>query len=106
MCSFYENLYSSKHINDENISTYLQDVTCPKLNDQEKKFCDSLPTIDECTDAVNNLKNNKSPGLDGLPGEFYKCFWKTIKPLFYDVLLCVFEKQELPFSQRLALITL
>ena len=65
-------------------------LTCPKLNDQEKKFCDSLPTIHECTDAVNNLKNNKSPGLDGLPGEFYKCFWKTIKPLFYDVLLCVF----------------
>ena len=87
MCSFYENLYSSKHMNDENISTYLQDVTCPKLNDQEKKFCDSLPTIDKCTDAVNNLKNNISPGLDGLPGEFYKCFWKTIKPLFYDVLL-------------------
>ena len=59
MCSFYENLYSSKHI-DENISTYLQDVTCPKLNDREL-FCDSLPTIDECTDAVNSLKNNKSP---------------------------------------------
>ena len=59
-----------------------------------------------CTDAVNNLNNNKSPSLAGLPGEFYKCFWRTIKPLFYDVLLCVFEKQELPFSQRLALITL
>ena len=37
MCSFYENLYSSNHINDENISSYLQDVTCPELNDQKKK---------------------------------------------------------------------
>ena len=71
MWSFYENFYSSDHINDENISTYLQDVTCPKLYVLEKKFCDSLPTIVECTDAVNNFKKNKSPDLDGLPGEFY-----------------------------------
>ena len=66
-----------------------------------KIVCDSLPTIDECTEAVHKI-NNKSPGLDGLLGEFYKCFWRN----FYDVLLRVFEKQELPFSQRLALITL
>ena len=46
MCPFYENLYIY-------VSTYLQYVKCLKLNDQEKKFCDSLPTIYECTDAVN-----------------------------------------------------
>lgn len=84
----------------------MNDVECPKLNNSEKEYCDSLPTIDECADAVNNLKNNKSPGLDGIPAEFYKCFWKTIGPLFYEVLLSIFDKQELPFSQRLALITL
>lgn len=77
-----------------------------KINDCERNSFYILPTIDECTDAVHNLKNNKSPGLDGFPGEFYKSLWKIIGPLFYDMLLCIFEKHELPFSQRLSLITL
>lgn len=42
-----KSIYSSNDITDENISTYLPDVTCPKLNDKEKEFCDSLLTIDE-----------------------------------------------------------
>ena len=43
--------------------------------------------------------------LTGLPSEFYKCFWNLIEPLFYEVLLTIFDNQELSFSQRLSLIT-
>ena len=43
--------------------------------------------------------------LTGLPSEFYKCFWNLIEPLFNEVLLTVFDNQELSFSQRLSLIT-
>ena len=50
------------------------------------------------------MKNNKPPDLDGLPSEFYKCFWTRMGPLFYEVLLTVFDNQELSFSQRLSLI--
>ena len=64
-----------------------------------------MPTIDECKEAVFNMKNNKSPGLDGLPCEFYKCFWNIIGSLFYEVLLSVFDNKELTFSQRISLIT-
>lgn len=42
----------------------------------------------------------------GIPCEFYKCFWGHIGSLFYEVLLSVFENQEMSFSQRLSLITL
>ena len=84
---------------------YIEKVDCPKLNTQDKEFCDKLPTLDECKDAVLNMKNNKSPGLDCLPSEFYKCFWNLIGPLFYEVLLTVFDNKELSFSQRLSLIT-
>lgn len=31
---------------------------------------------------VNNLKNNRSPGLDGISAEFYECSLKTMGPLF------------------------
>ena len=86
MCNFYENLYTSKSTNDEKIANYIEKVDCPKLNSQDKEVWDKLPTLDECKDAVNN----KSPGLDGLLSEFYKCFWNLIGPLFHEVLLTVF----------------
>lgn len=31
-----------------------------------------------------NLKPNKSPGLDDLDNEFYKCFWGDLKQLYKD----------------------
>ena len=53
----------------------------------------------ECTDAVTNLKTNKSPGLDGLTNEFYQCFWNDIKELFYEALKMIFENGQMTFSQ-------
>lgn len=31
------------------------------------------------------MKENKSPGQDGLPVEFYKYFWEEIKHTYYDL---------------------
>lgn len=31
-------------------------------------------SVEEVIKAINHLKNNKSPGTDGLTGEFYKQF--------------------------------
>jgi Mg/Co/Ni transporter MgtE len=28
----------------------------------------------EIKEALNDMKTNSAPGLDGLPAEFYKCF--------------------------------
>lgn len=83
ICNFYENLYTTKSIDCNKISNYINDIKCPTLNDQDKLICDALPTQDECKEAVFNVKNNKSPGLDGLPCEFYKCFWEYISPIFF-----------------------
>ena len=38
--------------------------------------------------------------------EFYKCFWNLKGPLSYEVLLTLFDNQELLFLQRLFLITI
>ena len=93
MCKFYETLYTRKDINDENIDIYLENTTVNIIEGKDKELCELFPTVEECNDAVMSLKNNKSPGLDGLPSEFYKCFWSDISTLFYDVLKCVFDKK-------------
>ena len=106
MCSYYEKLYQSKSIDDLEIDNYLSNSNIPQLSPTEKETYDFFPTIDECKEAVLNMKPNKSPGLDGLTGEFYKYFWDSISELFYDALIEIFQKGELSFSLRLSVLTL
>ena len=69
-------------------------------------MCDDIPTIHECKTAIDSMKNNKSPGQDGIPAEFYKIFWNDIKDVYYMSLLKSIEIGMLPFSQRNAVISL
>ena len=66
MCSYYEKLYQSKNIDDNEIDAYLNDSNIPQFSSIEKDTCDIFPTIEECKEAVFNMKPNKSQGLDGL----------------------------------------
>ena len=72
-------MYSSRNISRNRIDAYLENVECISVTEHEKQECDSLPSLIECENAMKLMKNNKSPGLDGLPAEFYKIFWNDIK---------------------------
>ena len=50
-----------------------------QLTNDEKNQCEGLLTEHECTEALNDMSLNKSPGSDGLTVEFYKAFWDTLK---------------------------
>ena len=106
MCDFYSNLYKSNNINDADIDNYLQRIETPVLSDELKNFCEQNPTKLEMKNAVFDMKSGKSPGLDGLNSEFYQCFWNEIEDLFFNVVNHIYEKKEMSFSQRLAIITL
>ena len=45
---------------------------------------EEFPSLKECDETTKMLKPNKSPSLDGLPGEFYQVFWNELKPHFYN----------------------
>ena len=47
---------------------------------------DEFSSYEECKDAVNNMKKEKSPGLDGLPSEFYQTVLSDIGFKFYEAL--------------------
>lgn len=51
MCHFYVKLRKSIENDDKN--AYSNDVKCPKF---EKEYCNSLHTINDCTDAVHFCK--------------------------------------------------
>ena len=46
------------------------------------------------------MENNKSPGNDGLPKKFYKCFWDEIKKLFLAFIHEAFLSRKLSTSQK------
>ena len=47
-------------------------------NEEEKKCCEGVVSEEECTNALKDFDNNKTPGTDGLPAEFYRFFWPDI----------------------------
>ena len=55
---------------------------------------------------MKSMKNDKSPGNNGLTKEFYVTFWDDIKATFVSSLKQAKERKELSISQRQAIITL
>ena len=48
-------------------------------------------TEDEITECVNQLKNNKSPGIDGIASEFFKICKGTLVPYITEILNYIIE---------------
>ncbi|XP_077060974.1 uncharacterized protein LOC143713527 [Siphateles boraxobius] len=102
--SFYNNLYSTKEVHNGILEEVLGFL------DKKVKSPDVLLSQDftllEMHKALKGFKKGKSPGLDGLPFEFYLTFWDI---LAHD-LLTVFKELEtldrLPDSFRVGIVTL
>uniref|UniRef100_A0A8I6XZE3 Reverse transcriptase domain-containing protein n=1 Tax=Hordeum vulgare subsp. vulgare TaxID=112509 RepID=A0A8I6XZE3_HORVV len=61
----------------------------PKLGTHENDVLIAPFTEKEVFEAISQMKNNKAPGPDGFPAEFYKRCWNIIKgdllPMFQDL---------------------
>ena len=57
----------------------------------------------EVTQALKLMKNNKTPGIDGISVDFLKVFWTELKCLLTRALNC-FEKGKLSCSLRQSVI--
>jgi exonuclease III len=85
---FYRDLYSTNEnsgINCE-INDFFNFDAIPKLNEEEIRDLEKPITLEECQAALLQMADSKSPGIDGLPAEFYKTFWPYIK----DTLLTMY----------------
>ena len=104
VCTFYSDLYRREDMDREAL-----DVLLAKVNvnvGEGKENLDRVLSVQELTKAMNSMQNNKAPGADGLPKEFYTTFWAEVK----DPLLEVFNESlhfgKLPSSMREGTISL
>ena len=104
---FYLALYKRRSTkNEKECLEYLNGLSLPKLKDSEREVCEGLITRRKCWDALNAMKNGKSPGNDGLTKEFYVCFFNEICSPLIDAINYSFDVGQLSTSRRQALITI
>jgi exonuclease III len=110
---FYEKLYSENNMTssaeikqaeeyflNDNIHTH------KKIDDTDRDLLDSEITIEELANAVKELPNNKSPGIDGIIIETYKMFWNEVKDLLFDSITYGIKEGRLSIDQRRGILSL
>ena len=93
----------------EEINTYfesLDSINIRKLNNFESNLCEGDITAIECDKVLSKFKENKSPGSDGLPIEFYKQFWHLLKDHMTSVFNEALDNEKLSDSQSQGILTL
>ena len=104
---YYSKLYRNKSPSADAIQMFFESVVPEKQLDEEMRGkCEGEFTLGECESAINKMKKNKSPCLDGISTEFYEKFWPLIGNLLVDVFNHSCENEILSDSQRTAVFTL
>ena len=105
--SFYTDLYRSRDhlLSDIDLHEHFKNENINKLDGNESLNLGKLLTVDELACyTLKNMKNNKTPGIDGFPAEFLKIFWCTLKTIITRALNHCFQKGQLSISLRHAII--
>ena len=79
---FYENLYKNRQTNHSSINFFDENIN--KVDERDKLRCEGLISDNECIKALKDMKNNKSPGSDGITAECYKIFWPDLKAFYLN----------------------
>lgn len=74
------------------------------VNNQDKDECDAEIKIEEIEEAINQLKVNKSPGIDGITNEFYKAFKDKLLKILKQVYDEIFKKGEINQAMKMGLV--
>lgn len=95
---FYKNLYKKRNVEDCEIERLVKRL--PKLSYEQEKTLEGTITLDEASQVLKNMKNDKSPGTDGFPVEFFKFFWKGLGPFVVRALNEAYKHGELSTTQK------
>ena len=102
---FYGSLFSSQSLDLTTQSLFLNALS-QKLSSTESASCEGPLSLAECHGALTAMKVGKSPGIDGLPAEFFQRFWDTLGQDYVDVMNYCYDSGRLSSSQGSGVITL
>ena len=103
---YYEQLYSNKMDNLEELDGFLKKFNLLRLNQEEIEIMNNLITSTEIEDIIKNLPQNKSPGPDDFTGELYQRFREELMPILLKLFQKIAEEGTLPNTFYEATITL
>ena len=110
---FYKELYTSQTSTNQGDNNLLEqdmqffhDPIDKQLSNESKQMLEADINKDEVAKALKKMPNNKSPGQDGIPIEFYKIYWHLLGDDLLDVFKAGLEDKCLSYTQYLAVIIL
>ena len=99
---FYQKLYEA----DEDVSFNMDNTYEVFVPDDIRQEQDIQISLQDLQQAIKGMNNNKTPGQDGIPVNFYKVFWDTLKEPFNNMMLDAFNKGALHSSAREGILNL
>ena len=99
---YYAKLYAV----DEDVEFTLVNSFGVKVPDKVKEVQEQQLTIKDLEQAIKLMSNNKTPGEDGIPIDFYKVFWRLLKDIFYEMMLEIFLRGKMHSSSRRGILNL
>ena len=101
---YYEQLYDNKMDNLEEMDRFFKKFNFPRLN--QKEIMNNPITSTEIKAVIKTLPKNKSPGPDGVMGQFCQTFREELMPILLKLFQKIAEERTFPNSFYKAIITL
>ena len=98
---FYQELYTA-----DPTVRYDMDIEPVVVEDGDIAKSDTPFTYEEFYNATKSMKNGSCPGNDGLPAEFYKCFWLQVNKNVMNAMEQVFQEKKMFQSARSGILNL